>query len=148
MLNLKLWTKRSKLPFPAKFFEHLFEMYSADEAPSLRFFFAGGPALCRFALSCRFEVSAVPTQKPKHSRWCFIMPYFPCTKVFMQPSIFRISPSLQHFRAPRAFRRKCDELRAMRCRQHGLTAKDWAHSVAAGPRRRMCSVHGRNYPLY
>lgn len=35
---------------------------------------------------------------------------------FMQPSIFRISPSLQHFGAPRAFTRKCDELRAMQCR--------------------------------
>lgn len=67
----------------------------------------------------------------------------------MQPSIFRISPSLQHFGAPRAFTRKCDELRAMQCRKHRLAAAEgWVHSVAAGPTCRMCSVHGRNYPLY
>lgn len=41
----------------------------------------------------------------------------------MQPSIFRISPSLQHFGAPRAFTRKCDELRVMQCRKHRLAAE-------------------------
>lgn len=147
--------KKSKLSFSAILVELPFEICSAHDAWSMRFFLAATvlhsaarrPVLCCFALSCRFEVSAVPTQKHKtlplvlyhaivslHRGFyaAFLFLEFPIIAVLRRTScIYAQVRWIAGDAVSSASSRGCGRLR----------------SVAARPTCRMCSVHRRNYPL-